>query len=206
MKKQSKRFLLPVLLGILFWGCYPGGAEYYEDLDIVYTSYDVEYDFQGKNTYARPDKIVKDVTIDNGDTTFVYMNDIYAIPILEAIDRNMQANGWTKVSIVQDPDILLSLAAISTTTFFYSYWYNWWWGGYYPGWGWYYPPYYTVSSVTTGSMIITMADPNIDNPINKSMTSWIMVGNGVLSGSGNINRITDTIDQAFEQSPYLKVN
>ncbi|MFD2202955.1 DUF4136 domain-containing protein [Shivajiella indica] len=206
MKKQLKNLIIPVLLGLFIWGCYPGGPEYYEDMDIVYTSYDVEYNFQEGRTYARPDQIVKDVKIDNGDTTLIYMKDVYAIPILEAIDRNMAAYGWSKVGINQSPDILLSPAAISTTTFFYSYWYDWWWGGYYPGWGWYYPPYYTVSSVTTGSMIITLADPNIDSPINKSQTSWIMVGNGLLSGAGNVNRVTDAIDQAFQQSPYLKVN
>lgn len=51
-----------------------------------------------------------------------------------------------------------------------------------------------------------MADPNIENPINLSRAAWTMVGNGLLSGSGDIDRATDAIDQAFIQSPYLKLN
>jgi hypothetical protein len=206
MKNLIIRVLMPVLASILLWNCYPDGPEFYQDTDVTFTSFDQEFNFQSVNSYALPDKIVTDIEIKNGDTTFVFMKDTYAIPILEAIDRNMNNYGWQKVNISQSPDMVLTPGAIRNTTVFYSYWYSWWYGGYYPGWGWYYPPYYAVSSYTTGSMIITMADPNPDNPINLSKTSWIMIGNGLLSGSGNVSRVTDVIDQAFVQSPYLKIN
>ena len=57
-------------------------------------------------------------------------------------------------------------------------------------------------------MIITMADPNVgeDNPINQSQTAWIAVGNGLFSGAYDISRVTKAIDEAFDQSPYLKLN
>ncbi len=57
-------------------------------------------------------------------------------------------------------------------------------------------------------MIITMADPNVgeDSPINQSQTAWIAVGNGLFSGAYDISRVTDAIDEAFDQSPYLKLN
>jgi hypothetical protein len=205
MKKTIIRIFLPALTGILLWSCYPDGAEYYEETDVVYTTYDVDFDFQTSQTYALPDKIVTDVDISGGDTTYTYMKDIYAKPILQAIDQNMLNYGWSKVDISKKPDVVLSPAAISTTTVFYSYWYDWWYGGYYGGWGWYYPPYY-VSSYTVGSLVITMANPNIDNPINQSKTAWVMVGNGLVSGAGNVDRVIDALDQAFDQSPYLKLN
>jgi hypothetical protein len=196
-------------LPVVLLSCYPAGPDYVEDLDVTYTTYDQDFDFQSKGTYAMPDQIVIDVEIEDGDTTYVYMKDIFADPILAAIDDNMQANGWTKVNIIGgDPDVLVTPAAISSTTYFYSYWYDWWYGGWYGGWGWYYPPYYTVSSYTTGTMIITMADPNVedDSPINQSETAWVGAANGLFTGDYNISRVTRAIDEMFDQSSYLKLN
>lgn len=204
-----KRILLMALPALLLGSCYPAGPEYVEDLDVVYTTYDEGYDFQAQNTYSMPDKIVVDVVIDRGDTTFEYMNPALATPILNAIDDNMESKGWTKVNISGVPDVIITLAAISSTTYYYSYWYDWYYGGYYGGyWGWYYPPYYSVSSVTTGSLVITMADPSLADqiPIGKSPLAWLAVANGVASGYGDITRVTKAVDQAFAQSPYLKTN
>jgi hypothetical protein len=204
-----KRLLLMAALPVVLLSCYPAGPEYVEDLDVTYTTFDEDFDFQSRQTYAMPNKIVVDVDIEDGDTTWIYMKDVFATPILAAIDDNLESRGWEKVDISQQPDMLVTPAALSSTTYFYSYWYDWWYGGWYGGyWGWYYPPYYTVSSYTTGSMIITMADPNVedDSPINQSETAWIAVGNGLFSGAYDISRVTDAIDEAFEQSPYLKLN
>jgi hypothetical protein len=204
-----KKILITAASLLLLGGCYPGGAEYVEDADIVYTTYDEEYDFQSVSTYAMPDQIVVDVDIDDGDTTFVYMKPVFADPILQKIADNMEAYGWTRVDVDDDPDVLLTPAGVESTTYFYSYWYDWWYGGYWGwGWGWYYPPYYTVSSYTTGTMIMTMADPNMgdDSPINKSPSVWISAANGLFTGNYNINRVTESIDQSFEQSPYLNIN
>ena len=198
-----KRFLLAALPFLVLAGCYPGGAEYAEELDAVYTTYDEKFDFKGKQgTYARPDKIVVDIEIDNGDTTYVYMKDAFATPIFKAIDDNMIAKGWARVDISLNPNVVLTPAAIKSTTYFYSYWYNWWYGGY---WGWYYPPYYTISSYTTGSLIIAMADPNAaaGSPINQSQAAWVGVMNGLYTGAYEVSRVTTAINDAFAQSPYL---
>jgi hypothetical protein len=197
-------------LAVILLGCYPQGPEYAEDLDVVYTTFDKTYEFHSKSTYALPDKIVVDVKIDNGDTTYVYMKDIFASPILAAIHDKMAENGWS-VEDPEDADIIITPAAIKSTTYFYSYWYDWWYGygGWYGGyWGWYYPPYYTVSSYTTGSLILVMADPSAaeSSPIERSPAVWVAVGNGLFTGSYNISRVTNAIDQAFTQSPYLKLN
>lgn len=208
MNRLLRFFSFAILSGLLFGGCYPGGADYTSDYDVVYTNYNDTFDFKVFNTYAMPDQIVIDVEITNGgDTIYEYMKPKYADPILDQIANNMANYGWTRVDIADNPDMLLMPAGISSTTYFYSYWYGWWYGGYYPpGWGWYYPPYYTVSSYTTGSMIMTLTDPNSDSPINRAPLEWIGVVNGVLTNSANINRALSGIDQAFEQSPYLKIN
>lgn len=203
MKKILIAFSSLLILG----GCYPGGAEYVEDTDVVYTTYDEEYDFGAGSTFAMPDKIVTDVKIKDGDTTYVYMKEVFATPILNAIASNMENYGWTRVDVDDTPTIVLTPAGIESTTVFYSYWYDWWyWGG---GWGWYYPPYYpVVSSYTTGTLVMTIADPGMadDSPINKSPVVWLSAANGLFSGSYDIDRVLESIDQSFEQSPYLQTN
>ena len=205
MYRTIKFFMLALLGGWGLSGCYPGGAEFTEDIDAVYTNHLANFDFQGKSTYALPDKIVVDVQVQNdGDTVYVYMKDAYAQPLLNAIDANMSSLGWTKVDVNNNPDIVVTPAGIKNTTYFYSYWYCWWYGGY---WGWYYPPYYTVSSYTTGSFIMVMADPTPDDSaINQSPAAWVAVGNGLFTGNNDLNRALGAIDQAFAQSPYLKTN
>ncbi len=41
-------------LALSVGSCYPGGIEYYEDTDIVFRSFESDYDFMQKNTYAMP--------------------------------------------------------------------------------------------------------------------------------------------------------
>lgn len=200
-----KHFLRAALV-LSLAGCYPQGPDYAEDTDVVYTTYDERYSFGDKDTYAMPDKIVMDVEIEDGDTTYEYMPDKFAKPIFDKIKENMTALGYNEVAIDDNPDLLLTPAAISSTTYFYSYWYDWWYGCYYGcGWGWYYPPYYTISSYTTGSMIITLTDPNAaaNSPINRSQTVWVSAANGLVSYAYDISRVTRSIDQSFKQSPYL---
>lgn len=206
MRVILMRFWAVIATSLILWGCYPDGAEYYEDTDITFTQYDVDFNFKSRTTFALPDKIVIDVEIKNGDTTYIYMKDSFAFPILQAIRSNMENYGWRQVDISAKPNVVITPAAIKNTTVYYSYWYDWWYGGFYPGWGWYYPPYYTVSSFTTGTLLISMADPNVNNPVNASEISWLMVGNGIASGVSDVSRVTNAIDQAFKQSPYLKIN
>lgn len=206
MKSKKNLFLCLGAL-LMLSGCYPDGPENYSDLDVVYTNHQENYDFVPKSTYARPDKIVVDVKISQGDTTFVYMEDKYAVPLLETIDQNMTGLGWKKVDISTSPDVLLTPGVMSSTTVFYSYWYDWWYGGYYPPyWGWYYPPYVSVSSYTTGNLIITISDPKLSSPINKSPAVWVASCAGLVSWDYNVSRVTKGINQAFTQSSYLKTN
>lgn len=37
-------------------------------------------------------------------------------------------------------------------------------------------------------------------------TVWTAIANGVMSGANQVSRVTNSIDQAFEQSPYLNIN
>ena len=187
--------------------CYPEGPEYIEELDLVYSNYDPAADFTAKQTYAIPDKIMKiDDDLIAGDDPN-YLNEIYAGPMLDRINQNMSTNGWQKVEKDENPDVLLAPVAIElTTTVYYGYggYWDWWYGGWY---GWYYP-YPVTTSYSTGSLVVTMLDAKNLSPDDKMPAVWNFIVNGLLEGStSEFNaRYTKGINQAFTQSPYIKIN
>lgn len=194
--KRKIFYLLAVVL--LFSGCYPDGAEYYEETDIVYTDYDAEFDFTNKGTYSMPDSIVK-VTgnlAEGEDPEFV--KEPYNSEILAKIAANMSALGYTKTDDPEDADLVLFPAVWMNTTVYY--WYNYWcwYYPYYCGWGWGYP---SVTTQTTGTLVMTLIadEANYLDPARV----WTSMANGLMSGSYNTTRVSKAIDQAFEQSPYL---
>jgi hypothetical protein len=204
MKIKSKTIILIGTLGIVLLGCYPQGPEYVDDLDVVLTYFNDDYEFASKQTYARPDKIVKITgNLRDGEDP-VFIPDATAALILAQIDANMQDLGYQKVDVSADADLLLAPAAWETTTivYWYDYWY-WWWGGYYPGWG-YYPGY--VSSYSTGTLIMSLIDPAMVGANGNPVVQWTGAMNGLLTKSYNASRVNKAIDQAFDQSPYLKTN
>jgi hypothetical protein len=202
MKKQFLTLLI-VLAGFLLGGCYPEGAEYTDDLDVVITNYKEAYDFTAKSTYAMPDFIVKITGDLDGSDLPTYIKDIYAIPILARIEQNMESLGYTRVDVGADPELLLFPASWETTTiyYYYDYWYGWY-GGWY---GWYYPPVYG-GSYTTGTMVMTLVDPGVEETTGNPVIQWTGAINGLMTGTYNATRINKAIDQAFTQSPYLRTN
>lgn len=202
------RFLSFAALAFLLTQCYPEGPVYTEDLDVVYTNYDPEYNFGEKLTFAMPDKIMKiDDDLMNG-TGINYVKDIYASVMLDRIQQNLIANGWTQRKIDENPDVLIAPAAFELTTYYsndyWGYW-DWWYDGYYPDGGWYYP-YPVVSSYSTGSLIVMMVDPNDLTASDRPRVAWTFAVNGLLQGSTDqFNaRTAKGINQAFTQSEYLK--
>jgi len=185
--------------------CYPAGPEYVEELDLVYSNYDPSYTFTAKKTYAIPDSIMKldDGLVDGDDPKFV--KDVYAKPMLDKIKSDMAAYGWTLKKKNENPDLVLAPVAYElTTTYYYGggYW-DWWYGGWY---GWYYP-YPVTTSYSTGSLVVNMLDPNDLSANDKARVVWTFVVNGLLEGSSTsfTNRYVKGIDQAFTQSPYIKI-
>ncbi|MHA2033091.1 MAG: DUF4136 domain-containing protein, partial [Candidatus Kariarchaeaceae archaeon] len=88
----------------------------------------------------------------------------------------------------------------------WGYWGGWgWWGGY-PGWG--YPGGSVTYNYQTGTIFLTMLEPEKINPDDETYGAvWLARMNGVLSSSVNTNsRITQRLNDAFNQSPYLGAN
>jgi hypothetical protein len=195
---MKRIFYYSVALLFIMSGCYPDGAEYYEETDIVYTDYDDQYDFKSKGTYSIPDKIVK-ITgelKDGEDPEFV--KEPYNTQVLQKIKSNMTALGYTETADPENADLVLFPAVWTNTTITYYYDYWCWYYPYYCGWGWGYP---SVSSYTTGTLLMTLVADGEE--FVQSTNVWTSAINGLMSGYYDVSRVNKAIDQAFKQSPYL---
>ena len=195
---------------LLAGGCYPGdGPTNVEDLDVVITNRAPDVNFNSYSIYAMPDTVVHfRPNIDE-------VNDIIELPrtydqlILDAVAENMEKVGYTREL---DPEsngteLVLLVGAVGTKR---TSWYmggGWWdWWGYYPGypgWGWYYPPYFEEVTIEQGSLVLFLLDPG-DQGGNDAQVIWAGAARGLVDTrvrSGT--RITNAINQMFEQSPYL---
>lgn len=195
---MKKKILFLFSIIIVMTACYPDGPEYYEDLDIVFTNYDDTYDFSGKGTYSMPDKIVKITgNLAEGENP-EFVKEPYNTQMLNRIEDNMTALGWTKIDEPENADLVMFPAVWTNTTIYYWNDYWCWYYYYYCDYGWGYP---TVTSYTTGTMVLTLVADG-DDYVEPSRV-WTSIMNGLVSGSYNTNRVNKAIDQSFIQSPYL---
>ncbi len=231
MLKQKKTisytiYVLFITIPLLFFSCYPGGIEYYNESDIILTMYDDQFDFADNSNYFMPDTIIH--AIEEGEEDNI--SRAYDGPILDQIADQMSAAGYTRLEsniitdsvLVDSADVVLSVVITSSEYTGIGYipggggywgWYpGWGWGGGYypgypwcPGYGWGYPYTYSYS---TGSLFIEMIDQNSINyqgDNNELPITWQATINGMLSGNQNNMqwRIDNGIEQCFKQSPYL---
>lgn len=197
-----RRLMIIVIPALLVGACYPAGPEYYEDLDVVATRYDRDFNFASTNkTFTMPDQIVKiDGSIAEGEGPN-YLPDAVANQIIAQIKTNMESYGWTFTEDEEAAAVTLLPAVWTNTTVYYYYDYWCWYYYYYCGWGWGYP---TATSYTTGTLLMAMTSYNDD--LAEPQRVWVGAINGLLSGAYDVSRVEQGIDQAFIQSPYLKVN
>ncbi len=168
----------------------------------IYTQYDVTTDFNEYKTFSIPNTVVyingKDTsTLDNKNTT----------ALLTSIAQNMVKCGFTQIANTAKPDFGINVTAIkTTTTTVYSP--GWYYGypGYYP-WGYpsygypYYPTY--VTSYSSGSVIIDLVDlKKVEH--NTVMVRWNAFIRGLMTNTHTQADITNSVDQAFTQTPALK--
>lgn len=213
MVKYLKRSSLGLLLVAGLISCSPEGATLDEEMDVVYTNYNSGFDFGAKSTYALPDEVIyiSDGGLAGDSDGPEFLPPQLANPILATLRSNMNALGYREVDESANPDLILLPSALRTTEVYY--YYDWWyWNWYYPGsgagWGWYYPGYYppTVTAVQTGSIFVQMTSPTDINSSDEVAVQWIAIVNGLLGGesSSAAARIDKTLNQAFDQSPYLQ--
>jgi len=218
---KQKWSVLPALAGalLLLASCYPGEVTSLAELDIVVTTHDDTVTFTSFTTYALLDSVVH-IDLDSLDATEdSLLNRANDALILSTIRAGIEAMGYVEEPSpgTNTPDVLFLVGAWAATNnayFSYGWWPYYGWYPYYPccygpGYGWGYPTGGVGSvSYNTGTLVTFMVDPSRPGTGMQAPVLWVAGINGLLSGSATTQtaRITNLIDQAFDQSPYLSAN
>jgi hypothetical protein len=195
-----------LLLAILCTSCSPGSEpSSVSAFDTVTTIFGRNANFVTATTFTLVDSVLH---IGNpGDAVSREHDDL----ILARLRDNMLVAGWTEIVApgpASEPDVAVQAAATTTENWVVEYWPPYW--GWYPGWG--YPGYgwgwgwANVYSYTTGTILAAMLDlRNVDTTNQTVPVIWLGALNGVINAPSNAEaRIVEGLDQAFEQSPYLR--
>lgn len=186
-----------------------------QDQVVTYTQYDKTENFGTARTYYLTDSIL--LINQSPDTT--YLDKSISEPIISAMASNMNSRGYTRVTDKKTADLGLQLSYIESTYYFAisdnPYWWDnypaYWWPGYWGNWwgDWYYP-YYNVFSYSNGSLLTGMVDLRTTSTSTdqKLRVVWQAYSVGLLQGSKqqNIDNAVAGVNQAFTQSPYIKVS
>lgn len=200
--KLSVIAIISIMVASCSWG--PGNLDETQDqiLTIAYKSPDAN--FQNLKTYAMADSM--SVVID-GRKERVKNEDSQAI--FSLIAQNLNKLGYTQTDPDSNPSVLVDLGYIQSTNkaVYPGYWndWDWWWNYYYYP---YYPwhPYYpypmpaVVSTYTTGTIIIEMADVTLVKE-EKVPVVWHGVVRSILNGTHTQAQLTDAINEVFTMLP-----
>ena len=213
-------------LGMGLAACYPGSIDSISEVDVVVTVQDTSVNYAQFVLYAMPDTVIQINDTAEGSVDLSHEHDSL---IVSTVAQRMEQLGYLRVTIPDDiselhpffvPDLVVVLTSVGVENNYYVYnpgwgywgWPGWgYWPGYGPGWGWGYPGYWGSGSYQSGTLFIDMLDPNNPPPNGEPPeipVVWTGALNGVLTGSsaGAATRLTDGINRAFDQSPYLGRN
>jgi hypothetical protein len=193
--------------------CYPDDLTNAEELDTVTTLFDKTRDFGAIGTYVLIDSVMFIDGDGEGGDDESSISHAFDAQILATVRRNLNEAGYVEspnpAAGTQDITVLATTTTATTIGVAYDWWYYWgyypYWPGYAPGWGYGYPPVSVAYAYTTGTVMLTMIDAQNANVASEQIpVLWIGAVNGVATGTGEVARVTNGIDQAFAQSPYLR--
>jgi hypothetical protein len=219
MKSFSRRALLlapfgVLLVALIYAACTPGSSITASESDVVLTLFDDTFGFDGATTYVMPDSILH-LTGDPDEPDSPLLSRANDQDILDLVASNFAARGYqrrpTTEAATVDFQVLVTAQAAEVWNLYSYYPWNPWYGGY-PGWGWYYPPSVGASyAFTMGTLFVQMGEFERNDgtgDIEPKTAYWYAAINGVLddTSQNKQRRLNDSINQAFEQSPYLRTN
>lgn len=201
-----------VMLAVTISSCEkdPSTSSLHRDY-LVYTAHDTGTNFADFDTYYIPDSILLIGT--NKQTE--YWKDANALEIVNTVVSNLDARGYDRIDDKEAADLGIQLSYVTSVTYFVGYNYPYWWWyypyywapGYWGDWlGWHYP-YSVYYGYTAGSMLTEMVNLTAPATDNKKLpVIWDSYIGGLLTSSETLNqeRTIAAVEQAFEQSPYLK--
>ena len=211
-------FALVALPMLMLLSCYPGEINNIEELDTVGTLYDPNNNYSAYKTYAMPDSVM---AIDNRQNAGEEppITPAFQALMLSTVESNMTKLNYQRVFPDTDPQadadvgvtvgiIISDQVVVSIGYPWYGYW-GWYggWPGYGPGYGIGYPGASTAYKYESGTATIDMIDLKTPAPLDSLVNGvWQGAINGLASSKQQVNqeRIIGGINQAFDQSPYLK--
>ena len=207
-----KRLLLISTLALLAFACQK--VPYSQDSDgeyLVYTAPAKDVTFSNFETFDIADSVL---VIGQKKESYYSQSD-NALALIQAFRTNMEKLGYIYLPSNPAAELGIQLTYVEKTDRYVQYYDDpYWWldypgywpAGYWGNWtGWYYP-YPVVYSYTTNALITDMVDLTAGEENGKLKIVWSCYIGGPASNSINydVNRMKDSINQAFVQSPYLK--
>lgn len=181
---------------------------------LVYTSPGKDVNFTQFKTFDIADSLL---VIGQGDKP-VYSQTQAALALIQAYRTNMETLGYIYTPSNPDADLGIQLTYIIKTERYVQYYDNpYWWldypgywpAGYWGSWHGFYYPRPVVYTYTTNALIADMvnltAEIEEDKPLEVLWTSYIG-GPAGSSYQNDVERMKTAINQAFAQSPYLKIS
>jgi hypothetical protein len=179
------------------------------DQMVVSTNYDNAANFPAYATYAIPTDTIGFISETSADTIIVASKSSFPKPVLQAINSDLKARGFTKVGRNENPDLGVNVVVVNDFNVFQDVVYPNYYGGggYYGGYygynSWYGYPYVQTYAYNTGVLIIEIVDLKNMTPENKVKVVWTAYMGDVYSTLDLERQAVDAIQQAFTQSPYL---
>ena len=209
-----KKILLISAAVMLLAACHK--EPYPQDSDneyLVYTSPGKNVNFSQYQTFDIADSLL---VIGQSEKP-QYSQSNNALALIQAYRTNMEKAGYIYTPSNPDADLGIQLTYIIKTERYVQYYNNdpYWWldypgywpSGYWGNWyGWYYP--YPVSyTYTTNALLAEMVDLTTEEgKALKIIWSCYIGGPAGYSTQDDVNRMKNSVDQAFAQSPYLTRN
>jgi|GEM_PF-423423 len=202
-----KRYIGFVLMAgmLLFAGCQgePDNLQLYDQL-VVSTNYDTTAVFNDFGTYAISTDTIGYYSNTSSDTILVQSSgsNYPPRPLLQQIQKNLDARGFTRVTRENNPDIGINVYVLDNFSLYQTVNY-----GYYPsyyGYSSYYSyPYISTYSSSEASLVIEFIDLKNITHDNKVRVIWTAYMGDLYNAVDRNKQSLDGIDQAFVQSPYL---
>ena len=216
-----KKIFSLLLIGAAVFSCQKDPDTDKLDADfVVLTNHDTSFDFAKTKTYFVPDSVL--VIGRNQDKADYWINE-NADQILDTFKENLSKRGFVQVTDKTEADLGLQVSFVEDTSYFVNsnngygnpwwgsypgYWSPGYWGGYWGG-GYYYP-YPILYSYNVGTLLgelVNLAEPATKDETTKLPVVWNAYMAGLLyNAKFNTAASIQSINQAFQQSPYLKTS
>ena len=210
MRKFLRATGLAIAVGAGLAACYPERASQPNDYASITTVYDTLFSFGSAVTFYVPDSVVHLGGTDD-------ISHVYDSLIVARTAANMVAAGYTRITdtlLAWQADLTLHPVVTVSENFDYTEgdWceiWDWAYPGICTGWIPDYPGDVIGYTYTTGTIFLSMADLSAGVPpdVTRPPVVWIAGINGVISGNSSsalAQSIADGIDQAFDQSFYIR--